>query len=51
MAVATGSKIVSTTFDVPSTIGSGAGTLVVIANGIASKPVNVTVSSARRKRI
>jgi len=50
MGVATGSKIVSTNFDVPSSIGSGASTLVVVANGIASKPVNVTVSSARRTR-
>jgi hypothetical protein len=50
MGVATGSKSVSTSFDVPSSIGSGASTLVVIANGIASKPVNLTVSSARRVR-
>lgn len=48
MAVATGSKIVSTNFDVPSSIGSGVSTLEVVANGIASKPVKVTVSSARR---
>ena len=49
MGVATGSKIVSTNFDVPAGIGSGASTLIVVANGIASKPVAVTVSSARRR--
>jgi hypothetical protein len=43
MGVATGSKIVSTHFDVPKTMETGASTLVVVANGIASKPVNVTV--------
>jgi hypothetical protein len=50
MGVATGSKIVSTNFDVPSSIGSGASTLIVVTNGIASKAVDVTVSSARRVR-
>jgi len=34
---------VSTQFDVPSGAETGASTLVVVANGIASKPVNVTV--------
>ena len=43
MGVATGTKVVSTHFDVPKTIDTGASTLVVVANGIASKPVNVTV--------
>ena len=43
MGVATGSKPVSTHFDVPKTMETGASTLVVVANGIASKPVNVTV--------
>jgi hypothetical protein len=43
MAVATGKKLVSTNFDVPQTMDAGASTLVVVANGIASKPVNVTV--------
>jgi hypothetical protein len=43
MGVATGKKIVSTTFDVPSGIDTGASSLVVVANGIASKPVAVTV--------
>jgi hypothetical protein len=49
MGVATGSKLVWTYFDVPATIGSGASTLEVVANGIASKPVNVTVSGSRRR--
>lgn len=44
MGVQTGKKTVSTSFDVPKGIGSGASKLVVIANGIASKPVNVNVS-------
>jgi hypothetical protein len=43
MAVATGSKTVSTHFDVPSGIETGASTLVVIANGIPSAPVSKTV--------
>jgi hypothetical protein len=34
---------VSTQFDVPAGADTGASTLVVVANGIASKPVNVTV--------
>jgi hypothetical protein len=45
MGVATGSATVSTEFDIPSTIGTGASTLVVVANGIPSNPVNVTVSA------
>jgi len=48
MGVATGAKIVSTNFDVPSTIGSGPSKLVVVANGIASKPFSVNVSGHRR---
>jgi hypothetical protein len=44
MGVATGSKTVSTQFDVPATIETGASTLEVVANGIASTPVNVTVN-------
>ena len=48
MGVATGSKVVWTYFDVPATIGSGASTIEVVANGIASKPVNVSVSGSRR---
>ena len=43
MGVATGSAIVSTNFDVPAAAETGAGTLVVVANGIASQPVAVTV--------
>ena len=44
MAVATGSAIVSTQFDVPTQADAGASTLVVVANGIASAPVQVTVN-------
>jgi hypothetical protein len=44
MGVATGTKPVSTLFDVPATIETGASTLQVVANGIASDPVNVTVN-------
>jgi hypothetical protein len=43
MGVATGSKTVSTNFDVPSNMETGASTLVVVANGIPSVSVNVTV--------
>ncbi len=43
MAVATGNAIVSTNFDVPSNIESGASDLVVVANGIPSAPWPVTV--------
>ena len=45
MGVATGSKAVWTYFDVPKTIAKGNARLEVIANGIASKPVTVTISS------
>ena len=44
MGVATGAKIVSTKFDVPSGIETGASKLVVIANGIPSASVAVTVN-------
>lgn len=44
MGVATGSQPVSTNFDVPSSMDTGASTLVVIANGIPSNPVSVTVN-------
>ncbi|HEX3429467.1 MAG TPA: hypothetical protein VHT03_01160 [Rhizomicrobium sp.] len=44
MGVATGSATVSTNFDVPSGMETGASTLVVIANGIPSQPVSVTVN-------
>ena len=43
MGVATGTKIVSTNFVVPKTAETGASGLVVVANGIPSAPVNVTV--------
>jgi hypothetical protein len=43
MGVATGSTSVSTNFDVPTGMETGASTLVVVANGLASKAVNVTV--------
>jgi hypothetical protein len=43
MGVATGTATVSTNFDVPTTIETGASTLVVIANGIPSDPVDITV--------
>ncbi len=43
MGVATGSATVSTNFDVPASMETGASTLVVIANGIPSASVNVTV--------
>lgn len=45
------SQSVSTSFDVPSNIQTGTGTLRVIANGIPSKPTSVTVEgSPHRKR-
>jgi Kelch motif len=43
MAVATGSAIVSTNFDVPAEMETGASSLVVVANGISSKAVSVMV--------
>jgi hypothetical protein len=43
MGVATGSVVQSTDFLVPSGIGLGASELRVIANGIASQPVVVTI--------
>jgi hypothetical protein len=44
MAVATGNAVVSTNFDVPSGMETGPGTLEVVANGIASASVSVTVN-------
>ena len=44
MAVATGNAVVSTQFDVPTQADAGASTLVVVANGIASAPVQVAVN-------
>ncbi len=43
MAVATKAKAVSTNFDVPTGIETGASTLEVVANGIPSAGVSVTV--------
>jgi hypothetical protein len=43
MGVATGSATVSTNFDVSAATETGASTLVVVANGIPSVAVNVTV--------
>ncbi len=43
MGVATGNATVSTHFDVPANIETGASSLVVIANGIPSNPVSITV--------
>jgi hypothetical protein len=47
MGVATGSKLVWTNFDVPRGIAMGPATIEVVANGIASKPVDVSVSGGR----
>ena len=43
MAVATGSKKVSTHFDVPANVETGVSQVFVVANGIASSPYWVTV--------
>ncbi|MEP6883563.1 MAG: hypothetical protein ABJC66_02325 [Gammaproteobacteria bacterium] len=44
MGVATGSLVVSTSFDIPADAEAGASSLVVVANGIASIPVSTTVN-------
>ncbi len=44
MGVATGSKTVSTIFDVPSKIELGASTLYVVANGVPSAGTAITVN-------
>ena len=44
MGVATGTAIVSTNFDVPAAAETGASTLEVVANGIPSATVTVTVN-------
>jgi hypothetical protein len=44
MGVATGTKVVGAEFDIPSTIGTGASTLQVVANGIPSAAVSVTIN-------
>ena len=46
MAVATGTAAVYTFFDVPADIETGGSTLQVVANGIPSTAVKITVSSA-----
>ena len=43
MGVATGKTIVSTNFDVPAGMETGSSSLVVVANGIPSKAVSITV--------
>ena len=43
MAVATGSQVVSTSFDVPAASETGASTIVVVVNGIPSASMAVTV--------
>jgi hypothetical protein len=44
MGVATGSAIVSTNFDVPTGMETGASTIQVVANGIPSTAAAVTVN-------
>lgn len=44
MGVATGTATVSTNFDVPAAAETGASTLEVVANGIPSVPVTITVN-------
>lgn len=44
MGVATGKATVSTNFDVPAGMETGSSTLEVVANGIPSKPVSITVN-------
>ena len=43
MGVATGGKLVSAQFDIPSTIALGSGKLQVVVNGIASAEIAVTI--------
>jgi hypothetical protein len=43
MGVQTGSLNVSTQLDIPSQMQAGSGSLVVVTNGIPSKPVAVTI--------
>jgi hypothetical protein len=43
MGIATGSAVVSASFDVPSTIETGASVIVVVANGIQSAPKSLTI--------
>ena len=50
MGVATGSVVQNTRFTVPPGIGLGASTLQVVANGIASSPLAVTIVQAISSR-
>ena len=43
MGVATGSKVVSFTLEVPSSMETGPSTMEVVTNGIKSQAVDVTV--------
>jgi uncharacterized protein (TIGR03437 family) len=45
MGVATGAALVSTQFDVPPSVETGPSTLVVVANGIASNPWSLIVTT------
>jgi hypothetical protein len=49
MAVATGTATVSTSVTIPSTLPFGSYTLEVIANGIASAPITITVTLIKFK--
>ena len=44
MGVATGRTRVSSNFDVPAAAETGSSSLEVVANGIASQPVTITMS-------
>jgi hypothetical protein len=44
MGVATGSAVITTTVNIPSNLATGNYSLVVVANGIASDPVSITVT-------
>jgi hypothetical protein len=44
MGVATGDAIVSTNFDVPAGMETGASSLEVVANGIPSTAASITVN-------
>jgi len=44
MGIATGNTVVSTTFDVPATIETGASTIHVVANGIFSVGKTITIN-------
>ncbi|HVA02077.1 MAG TPA: hypothetical protein VMV34_10510 [Terriglobia bacterium] len=47
MGVATGAAVITTNVAIPADIEHGASSLVVVANGIPSQPVNVTISPRR----